>query len=85
MGLTIGPVSLTAEQVDELNRKLSDMRHDINNYLSMMVAAVELIKYNPASAARMTETLQEQPRKISEALTKFSAEFENAVGIARQP
>ncbi len=84
MGLTIGPVSLTAEQVDALNRNLSDMRHDINNYLSMMVAALELIKYSPASTARLTETLHEQPRKISDALNKFSAEFEKSMGIVRQ-
>ncbi len=84
MGLTINPVSLTAEQVEELNRKLSDTRHDINNYLSMMVAALELIKYSPASAARLTETLHEQPQKISGALNKFSAEFEHALGIVRQ-
>lgn len=84
MGLTINPVSLTAEQVADLNRKLSDTRHDINNYLSMMVAALELIKYSPASAARMTASLNEQPPKISEALSKFSAEFERALGIVRQ-
>jgi succinate dehydrogenase hydrophobic anchor subunit len=85
MGLTINPVSLTAEQVEALNRKLSDMRHDVNNYLSMMVAALELIKYSPSSAARMTETLNQQPQKISEALNKFSAEFEKSLGIIRQP
>ena len=84
MGLTIGPVALTAEQVDGLNRNLSDMRHDINNYLSMIVAALELIKYSPASAARMTETLYDQPRKISDALNKFSVEFEKSMGSVLQ-
>ena len=37
MGLQIKPVSLSAEQIDELNRKLSTMRHDINNNLSLIV------------------------------------------------
>ncbi len=83
--MSINAVSLTAEQVEALNRKLADMRHDINNYLSMTVAALELMKYSPASASRMTTTLHEQPQKISEALNKFSAEFEKALGIIRQP
>ena len=37
MGLPIQPVSLSAEQIDELNRKLSTMRHDINNNLSLIM------------------------------------------------
>ena len=44
MPLPSGPITLTVKQVDELNRKLSDMRHDINNHLSLIVAALELIR-----------------------------------------
>lgn len=83
MGFQVNPVSLTAEQVEELSRKLSTMRHDINNHLSLIVAASELIKLNPAMAERMSPTLNEQPSKISEALGKFSAEFEKTLGIVR--
>jgi len=74
---------LTVEQVAELNRKLSDMRHDINNQLSAIVAAVELIRYKPHTQERMMATLGEQPAKISAALGKFSSEFEQALGITR--
>jgi hypothetical protein len=81
MGFVANPVSLTAEQVAELNGKLSDMRHDINNHLSMIVAATELLKYSPASAARMMATLADQPHKISEVLSKFSTEFEKTLGL----
>jgi hypothetical protein len=83
MGSHANPVSLTAEQVEDLNRKLSNLRHDVNNHLSLIVAAAELIKFNPTLAARMTATLTEQPPKISEAMSRFSAEFEKAFGIAR--
>lgn len=84
MGLPNGPVTLTPEQVTELNAKLSTLRHDVNNHLSLIVAAVELIKYNPEVANRMSATLAEQPPKISEELARFSSEFEKCLGISRE-
>jgi hypothetical protein len=84
MGLPNGPVTLSPEQIAELNKKLSALRHDINNHLSLIVAAVELIKYNPEVANRMSGTLAEQPPKISEELSRFSSEFEKIFGITRE-
>ena len=75
------PVTLSAEEVDELNRKLSTMRHDINNNLSIIIAALELIRYKPEVAERMFTSISQQPAKIGEAMAKFSAEFEKSVGI----
>lgn len=83
MQLPTQPVTLTVEQVDELNRKLSSMRHDINNHLSLIVAAIELIRHKPQMAERMVATLGEQPAKIIDSLKKFSHEFEHSVGITR--
>jgi hypothetical protein len=77
------PVTLTAEQIAELNSKLSAMRHDINNYLSLIIASVELIRYKPETAERMLTTLVEQPPRVANALQKFSAEFEQRLGITR--
>ena len=77
------PVSLTVEQVAELNTKLRTARHDINNYLSLIVASVELIRCKPETAERMMTTLVEQPPRISAALQKFSAEFERTLGMTR--
>ena len=84
MALPNGPITLTPEQIAELNKKLSTLRHDINNHLSLIVAAVELIRYNPEVANRMSTTLAEQPPKISEELARFSAEFAQAFGITRE-
>ena len=84
MGLPDQPVTLSVEQVEELNQKLSTMRHDINNHLSMVVAAVELIQMKPDSAPRMIERLAEQPAKITEAVAQFSREFESSFGIRRR-
>jgi hypothetical protein len=71
------------EQVDELTKKLSTMRHDINGNLALIVAAAELIRHKPQLMERMMATLGEQPVKITEAMKNFSAEYERALGITR--
>lgn len=83
MGLPNQPVTLSVEQLGELNRQLSNMRHDINNHLSLIMAAVELIRYKPQMIERMMATLAEQPPKITESLRKFSADFEGMMGITK--
>ena len=83
MGLPSQPVTLTIEELNELNQKLASMRHDINNTLSLIVAAVELMKCKPQMAERMLATLVDQPPKIATCLTQFSADFERAFGITR--
>jgi hypothetical protein len=83
MPLPSQPVTLTVEQLADLNRKLSAVRHDINNHLSLIVAAAELIRHQPEKAERMMTTLLEQPSKIADALRNFSADFERAFGITR--
>ncbi len=83
MGLPNTPVTLSVDEVAELHRKLSTMRHDINNCLSLVVAAAELVRYKPELAEKMLGTLGQQPMKISEAVKKFSAEFERIFGITR--
>ncbi len=83
MGLPSGPVTLSVEQLEELNQKLSTMRHDVNNQLSLIVAAVELVRSKPHIAERMLHTLAEQPTRISETVSNFSKEFERTFGITR--
>jgi hypothetical protein len=77
------PVSLTVEQVAELNGKLSAMRHDVNNYLSLIIASLELIRYKPETTERMMTAVGEQPPRIADALRKFSDEFERSLGVTR--
>ena len=84
MPLPSQPITLTAEQLADLNRKLSVMRHDINNHLSLIIAAAELIRHKPQTVERMITTLVEQPPKIADTLAKFSAEFEQALGFTRR-
>ncbi|GEM_PF-1214863 len=75
--------SVDPPQIQELNQKLSTFRHNINNHLSLIVAAVELIRRKPDMAARLIETVAEQPQKISEEMRRFSEEFDRILGIQR--
>ena len=83
MPLPTEPATLTAGEIDELNKQLSTMRHDINNHLSLIMAAVELVRRKPEALERMAGTLVEQPAKISDVMQKFSTSFERALGIRR--
>jgi hypothetical protein len=76
-------IILTKEQAQELNEKLSNMRHNVNNYLSLIVAASEVIRLNPSALPRMLPTFKEQPEKIINEIRNFSAEFEKTLGIKK--
>ena len=78
-------MTLSVEQIEEFNRHLANMRHDINNNLSLIMAATELLRHKPHMLERMAGTLAEQPDKITHALGKFSAEFERTFGLSNSP
>ena len=77
------PVTVTPEQLVELNKKLSHMRHEINNQLALVVAALELIRFRPELRDKMLDTLAQQSPKIMAEIAKFSDEFEKTFGITR--
>jgi hypothetical protein len=84
MPLPSGPVILSPGEVANLNEKLSKMRHDINNNLALVVAAVELIHCKPQMTEQMLSTLSAQPGKIAECIRTFSNEFETALGMKKE-
>ena len=77
------PVTLTAEQVAELNSELATMRHHINNKLAVIIGALEIIHMKPESLERTLKSLGKQPMEIHASLLKFTAEFEQIFGITR--
>ncbi len=77
------PVTLTVEQIAELNQQLSNFRHDINNNLALIMAGLEVLRQKPQLAERMMATVTEQPPKIADSLVKFAAAFDKALGIKR--
>src|SRR5437016_4474721 len=84
MGVQQNPITLTPEQVEELNKQLSHMRHEINNHLSLIIAAAELIRFKPDMIQKMSGHLTEQPKKITRELAEFSMEFEKILNITRE-
>ena len=83
MSLPTEPITLSAEQIAELNKKLADLRHDINNYVSLILASVELLRRRPETAERMMTSLAEQPPKIIASVKQFSDNLEAALHITR--
>lgn len=83
MGSPTQPVTLSVEQIDELNHRLSRLRHDVNNNLSLIIAAAEMVRFKPDFVGRMMDTLTQQTPKITDAIAQFSQEFEKAFGITR--
>ena len=78
-----GPVQLEPETVARLDRQLSDCRHNVNNSLSMITAAIELLRYKPESAQRVLQAALDHTGRIAGELRVFSTEFEQTLGINR--
>ena len=83
MALPDKPIALEPDQVAELNKKLSTMRHNVNNYLALIVAASELLKRKPELAPRMLENIMAQPERVIAEMKAFSESFETTLGIKR--
>lgn len=77
------PVTLNTQQIDEFNRKLSKMRHDIANHLTVVITAAELASHAPERAKDHLVLLLGQTPKITEAVKGFTAEFDRILGISR--
>ena len=81
MPLPSQTVTLTVPEVEELSRHFSAFRHDVNGCLALVVAATELIRYNPDVAKRMSATLAEQPPKIAGKMREFIDYCERVLGL----
>ena len=75
---------MTEDQVLALHEKLRVMRHDVNGRLANIVAAAELMRMRPESAAERLKMLLEQPHKAAESISEFSREFEQMFGLKRE-
>ena len=78
------PVALSPEQIAELNKKLSLMRHNVNNHLALIVAASELIRRKPEMASRLIENVGQQPDRIIAEIRAFSDAMEIAFGLKKE-
>jgi uncharacterized membrane protein len=78
-----GPVTLNEQEILALHQKLRDMRHDVNGRLANIVAAAELMRMRPESAAERLQMLLDQPHKAAESIAEFSRAFEASFGLKR--
>lgn len=76
-------VTLSGEEVRELKQKLSDLRHDVNNNIALMLAAVEMIRRRPETLESMLDSFARQPKKVTEAVAQFSKALESALRISK--
>jgi hypothetical protein len=76
-----GPVALTENQIIALHEKLRTMRHDVNGRLANIIAAAELMRLRPETAADRLPMLLEQPHKAAQSIALFSQQFEEAFGL----
>jgi hypothetical protein len=81
MGLPEQSVTLTPAEIAEFNQKLGETRHNVNNYLALIIAATELIKRKPETTAKMVDSIAEQPERIVKEFQGFTKEFEKRFGI----
>ena len=84
MSLPLQPVTLSVEQISELKQKLTDLRHDVNNNIALMLSALEMIRRKPESRDAMLDSFARQPQKVTDAVTRFSKDLEAALQITRQ-
>lgn len=83
MSFPTEPVTLSVEQIGELNQKLSDLRHDVNNNISLMLSAVEMIRRRPETLQNMLDAFGRQPHKINDAIEQFAKALESALHIRK--
>jgi hypothetical protein len=77
------PVTLSVEEVHELKQKLSELRHDVNNSVALMLAAIEMMRQRPEKTASLLDSCARQPPKITEAVLLFSKALESALRITK--
>jgi hypothetical protein len=81
MALPTKSTTLSPEEVEDINKKLGDMRHAVNNYLSLITAGIEVLARKPEMIQRIMGPVIEQPQKISDEIRKFSDMLEEKLGI----
>jgi len=74
-------VMLSPRKVSEIERKLADLRHDVNNNLTLIVAAAEIIRHRPEQAEQFWESLMQKPMKVADQVSQFSRDLEKALRI----
>jgi hypothetical protein len=77
-------ITLTSDQVAELRRNLKEMRHNVNNLLSLIVTSIEVAQLKNGMTPRLLSIISEQTPKIADEVWKYSSTFETALTPPQQ-
>jgi hypothetical protein len=73
---------LTPQQLSELNQRLSCLCHNVNNHLSLIMAATDLIQRKPEATDRALEAMRVPPEEIARELRCFCSDLEQILGLS---
>lgn len=72
--------NLTPEELGELQRKFSEIKHSINNALAVMMALSEMSQRRPDYAEKLASTVLTKAPQIVSGLQEFTQALNEKVG-----
>ena len=75
------PVTLSPEAIQSLVKQVNVARHELNNALSLISAATELMRMNPEMVPKLIGTLHDQPQRISNCFQTLTNDVEKSLGL----
>jgi len=73
--------TLSAEELSELQKKFSEIKHSINNALAVMMALSEMSQRRPDYAEKLATTVLTKAPQIVSSLQEFTALLNEKAGI----
>jgi hypothetical protein len=82
-GAPSGPVTLSPDRIALFHRKLTNLQRDMAEHLKPLLELSRLARTNPGEVQARASEFAQQPPKISSEVSRFSNEFDAALGIVR--
>jgi hypothetical protein len=73
--------SITPEELGQLQRKFSEIKHSINNALAVMMALSEMSQRRPDYAEKLASTVLTKAPQIVSSLQEFTQALNEKAGI----
>jgi hypothetical protein len=85
MVITMVPIRqshiLTPAEIAEIHQRLSSFCHNVNNHLSLIMAATDLMRRKPEATERALEAMRVPPEEIARELRCFRSDLEKILGL----
>jgi hypothetical protein len=73
--------SVTSEELGQLQRKFSEIKHSINNALAVMMALSEMSQRRPDYAEKLASTVLTKAPQIVSSLQEFTQALNEKTGV----